>query len=143
LLATHRFVGLIRELTRVPDRDDPYRVTDYAVKETIRLDGEFAMWKVGKLREDVAGFRVPAELHDNRLHASLKSGCRQRIPLDQVPESAEVLTIRRGREPYSHVAYSPVSSARASAMTSSASRPTPAAISTSPCTSIFRISFSC
>ena len=51
---THKFVGLIRELTRVPDRDDPYRIIDYAVKETIRLDGEFAMWKVGELRDDVA-----------------------------------------------------------------------------------------
>jgi len=143
LLATRLGIRLSRKLAGMPDPDYPDRVAGHAMEEAVWRDGNLAVGEFGELRDRMTRVRVLAQLGDDHFGVLLEADRSSRALGADESQRAQVLLLRLGSEPHLHWAYSPASSARASAITSSALRPSPAAMSASPRARILRISFSC
>jgi hypothetical protein len=142
-LATRDIIWLLRQLTCMPDADDPDRVTDHPIEEAVRRDGKLAVRELWELRYLMTGVWVLANLCDDCPSVPLDARRSCGILGTEVAQRSEILPLRLTGEMHLHEGYSSASSPRASAITSSASRPSPAAISASPRARIRRISFSC
>jgi hypothetical protein len=67
--------GDLRELSAVPDGDDPHIVFMHSVEEAIGRDDDFSVGEFGELRKCSSGVRVTGQSLQDRFRSSTESDC--------------------------------------------------------------------